>query len=136
MMFDAIHFTYYWVPCAYTFPEMARLVAQLGLQSAVGRPVDVCPPGTPITGGGGGGSGTLSDGGGQHRLGQPGGSHISLGQDTEQTQSAYTAALKLSGKGDHAGKVKTKAAAAAALNDHAGKGIKAKAASGAKSKHK
>ena len=23
MMFDAIHFTYYWVPCAYTFPEMS-----------------------------------------------------------------------------------------------------------------
>ena len=22
LMFDAIHFTYYWVPCAYTFPEM------------------------------------------------------------------------------------------------------------------
>ena len=41
LMFDAIHFTYYWVPCAYTFPEMARLVAQLGFQIAVGRPVEV-----------------------------------------------------------------------------------------------
>eukprot|EP00966_Prymnesium_polylepis_P042183 979851-Prymnesium_polylepis.1 len=42
LMFDAIHFTYYWVPCAQTFPELARLVAQLGFQHAVGRPVQVC----------------------------------------------------------------------------------------------
>ncbi|KAL1527534.1 hypothetical protein AB1Y20_008923 [Prymnesium parvum] len=45
LMFDAIHFTYYWVPCAHTFPELARLVAQLGFQQAVGRPVEVCPTG-------------------------------------------------------------------------------------------
>jgi len=45
LMFDAIHFTYYWVPCAQTFPELARLVAQLGFQHAVGRPVQVCPAG-------------------------------------------------------------------------------------------
>ena len=38
-MFDAIHFTYYWVPCSQAFPEMARLVAQLGLQTAMGAPV-------------------------------------------------------------------------------------------------
>ena len=43
LMFDAIHFTYYWVPCARAFPEMARLVAQLIAQQAVRRPVDVCP---------------------------------------------------------------------------------------------
>lgn len=42
MMFDAIHFTYYWVPCAQTFPEMAKLVAQLAFQQAVFRPVEVC----------------------------------------------------------------------------------------------
>ncbi len=42
LMFDAIHFTYYWVPCAQAFPEMARLVAQLALQIAVGRPVRMC----------------------------------------------------------------------------------------------
>ena len=41
LMFDAIHFTYYWVPCAQTFPELARLVAQMGFQHAVGRPVQV-----------------------------------------------------------------------------------------------
>ena len=94
LMFDAIHYTYYWVPCALTlalaptptptltltltpnlypnpnpnpnpnpdpnpnpnpnpnphpnqvpcakaFPEMARLVAQLALQHALGRPVQV-----------------------------------------------------------------------------------------------
>ena len=45
LMFDAIHFTYYWVPCERTFPEMARLVAQLALQSAAGQPVQVCPAG-------------------------------------------------------------------------------------------
>ena len=42
LMFDAIHFTYYWVPCAQAFPEMARLVAQLALQHALGRPVQMC----------------------------------------------------------------------------------------------
>ena len=42
LMFDAIHFTYYWVPCAQAFPEMARLVAQLALQHALGRPVRMC----------------------------------------------------------------------------------------------
>ena len=45
LMFDAIHYTYYWVPCTKTFPEMTRLVAQLAFQQALGRPVDVCPPG-------------------------------------------------------------------------------------------
>ena len=44
-MFDAIHFTYYWVPCSHTFPELARLVAQLGFQEALGHPVRVCAPG-------------------------------------------------------------------------------------------
>ena len=46
-MYDAIHFTYYWVPCARTFPELSRLAAQLALNQAVGRPVEYCPPGTP-----------------------------------------------------------------------------------------
>jgi len=45
LMFDAIHFTYYWVPCAQTFPELARMVAQLAFQHGVGRPVEVCPLG-------------------------------------------------------------------------------------------
>lgn len=36
------HFTYYWVPCGQAFPEMARLVAQLGLQIALGLPVQMC----------------------------------------------------------------------------------------------
>ena len=35
LMFDAIPFTYYWVPCAQAFPEMARLV---GLPAARARP--------------------------------------------------------------------------------------------------
>jgi len=50
LMFDAIHFTYYWVPCERTFPEMARLVAQLGLQSAAGHPVEVCSASGPRPG--------------------------------------------------------------------------------------
>lgn len=33
LMFDAIHFTYYWVPCAQTFPELARMVAQARIPS-------------------------------------------------------------------------------------------------------
>lgn len=92
MMFDAIHFTYYWVPCAYTFPEMARLVAQLGFQQAVGRPVEVCPPGTPDPP-----TASLATAG-PARLGEPGGASVSLAQDAENTMMAYHAALKLSGK--------------------------------------
>lgn len=42
LMFDAIHFTYYWVPCRQAFPEMARLVAQLALQQAMRLPVQMC----------------------------------------------------------------------------------------------
>ena len=91
LMFDAIHFTYYWVPCAYTFPEMARLVAQLGFQLAVGRPVEVCPPGTP--------SGPPLSLPPRHvPLGMPGGASVSLAQDEEQSLSAYTSAFKLAGK--------------------------------------
>mmetsp|Transcript_5852 Transcript_5852/g.19247 ORF Transcript_5852/g.19247 Transcript_5852/m.19247 type:complete len:175 (+) Transcript_5852:105-629(+) len=51
LMFDAIHFTYYWVKCEQTFPEMARLVAQLGLQHAMHKPLQLCPappPPSPI----------------------------------------------------------------------------------------
>jgi len=75
LMFDAIHFTYYWVPCHQTFPELARLVAQLGFQHAVGRPVEVCPPGTAAAS-----AGTAS---------------VALGQDQESTDRARDAAVKL-----------------------------------------
>jgi len=78
LMFDAIHFTYYWVPCAQTFPEMARLVAQLGFQHAVGRPAEVCPPGTPPS--------TPS----------AGGTSVSLAQDQESADRAYQVALHMS----------------------------------------
>ena len=47
LMFDAIHFTYYWVKCEQTFPEMARLVAQLGLQHAMHKPLQLCPAPPP-----------------------------------------------------------------------------------------
>ena len=104
MMFDAIHFTYYWVPCAYTFPEMARLVAQLGFQQAVGRPVEVCPPGMAPP---------VEPAAAAAELGLPGGSHVSLAQDAEQTAAAYSAALKLSGKAELLGKGK------GALSSHA-----------------
>ena len=119
MMFDAIHFTYYWVPCAYTFPEMARLVAQLGFQQAVGRPVEVCPPNTPDSSRSSGGSGSSSSSGGSVVLGSPGGSFVSLAQDRDQADAAYSAAFKLSGKPLPAG-MKGKHAAAkvsAAEND-------------------
>ena len=98
MMFDAIHFTYYWVPCAYTFPEMARLVAQLAFQQAVGRPVEVCGPNTPV-----GPPRVIDPAEGAPRLGEPGGTHVSLAQDAEQALGAYAAALRLSGKAVPAG---------------------------------
>jgi len=42
LLFDAIHFTYYWVPCAKTFPEMARFVALLGVQEGLKLPIRYC----------------------------------------------------------------------------------------------
>ena len=77
LMFDAIHFTYYWVPCTHTFPEMARLVAQLGFQQAVGKPVEVCPPGTPAS------------------APVPGASSVNLGQGWEASQNAIRVAIQL-----------------------------------------
>ena len=77
LMFDAIHFTYYWVPCTHTFPEMARLVAQLGFQQAVGKPVEVCPPGTPAS------------------APMPGTSSVNLGQGWEASQNAIRVAMQL-----------------------------------------
>lgn len=43
LMSDGVHFAYQYAACASTFPEMALLVAQLGFQHAVGRPVQYCP---------------------------------------------------------------------------------------------
>ena len=82
-----------WVPCAYTFPELARLVAQLAFQQAVGRPVTVCsaheaPREVAARGGGA-----------PLELAEPGGALLSLAQDIEQTQAAQAAAIKLSGRG-------------------------------------
>ena len=123
-MFDAIHFTYYWVPCSYTFPEMARLVAQLGFQHAVGRPVEVrhhkdarpvtpsrspspspccrhrpsqvCPPNTPASDEGVAAA-TSDDGGASSSAGLTT-RRLHLGQDPESTAHAYAAALRLGGR--------------------------------------
>lgn len=63
----------------------------MGFQQAVGRPVDVCPPGTlidpPVTD-------TSSE---PRELGEPGGSHVNLGQQPHDAQKAYAAAVRLAG---------------------------------------
>jgi len=142
LMYDAIHFTYYWVPCSNTFPELARMVAQLAFQQGVGRPAQVCGPGTPPSTptppvvleqmiraareqavAGGARNGTL---------------RLHLGQEAEDAERAYSAALHLSKKASKGGakgkaaKAEAKAGAKAeakaeAKNEGAGGGLKAKA---------
>ena len=56
---------------------MARLVAQLGFQQAVGKPVEVCPPGTPAS------------------APMPGTSSVNLGQGWEASQNARRVAMQL-----------------------------------------
>jgi len=78
LMFDAIHFTYYWEPCTHTFPEMARLVTQLAFQQALEQPVEVCQHGlNPHT---------------------DSKSRLVLGQDEAAAQAAYNAAVRLQEK--------------------------------------
>lgn len=89
LMFDAIHFTYYWVPCSQTFPEMARLVAQLGFQQAVGRPTTVCAPGTPP------GPVAVAS---PTDAAEEGVTRLHLGQDTSAATQAYAAAIAQAGK--------------------------------------
>ena len=117
LMIDAIHFTYYWVPCPQTFPELARLAAQLSLNSAVGRPIEVCPPGTPnppsprapsdvtppaadpfeVRAASAGGAAAARAAG--HVEGVP---YVVLSQTAEQAQLAYDVALRI-GPGKAAG---------------------------------
>ena len=96
LMFDAIHFTYYWVPCAQTFPEMARLVAQLAFQQAVGRPVEVCQPGTMAKLRDVEAVAANHDAAAMNAIGV---ARLSLKQDAESSQRALSSALKLSGGG-------------------------------------
>ena len=42
-MADGRHFTYYYLPCNDTFPELAGLAARMALNAGLRRPVSVCP---------------------------------------------------------------------------------------------
>ena len=43
LMADGRHFTYHYLRCNETFPELAYVAARLALQAGLGRPVAVCP---------------------------------------------------------------------------------------------
>ena len=42
-MADGRHFTYYFLPCNDTFPELAEFAARLALHVGIDRPLAVCP---------------------------------------------------------------------------------------------
>lgn len=98
LMSDGMHFTYYWEPCAHTFPEIPRLLAQLVFQLALGRPVELCPslggPGPPavLT------RSSLAGRGTDRPAGEPGGHYVNLGQSRQQAEIAFRNALRLSAK--------------------------------------